>query len=104
MRDSDDLAALIDTADLFTLQPSAEAMAMSQIGGGEDAVQTEPEVMVPQYVATGDDAIGFVQVGQDQIIALLLLCEGDRLIQLAGSTRQLTQLAPGARQVSRMTR
>ena len=57
-------------------------------------MQAEPDVPVFQRPAAGDNAIGFMQVGEHQIEFTLLFGCDDGGIQLAGAAGQLGQLAP----------
>lgn len=71
---------------------------MAEIGGGENAVNAEPQAIRGQPLAAADDAIGFMQIGEHQIErAVLALVFGYCPIQRGGAARQLGQLAPGAR-------
>ena len=58
-------------------------------------MQAEPDVPVFQRPAAGDNAIGFMQVGEHQIEFTLLFGCDDGGIQLAGAARKFGDFAPG---------
>ena len=58
-------------------------------------MQAEPDVPVFQRPAAGDNAIGFMQVGEHQIEFALLLGVDYGCIQLAGTARKFGDFAPG---------
>lgn len=57
-------------------------------------MQAEPDVTLRERAAAGDDAVGFMQIGEHQIEIALQLRLGDGRIKLARAARQLGQLAP----------
>ncbi len=52
-------------------------------------MQAEPDVALAQRPAAGDDAVGFMQVGEYKVKLSLLLGPDDRGVQLAGAAGQL---------------
>ncbi len=89
------VAPLVNLLNFLLLHPAVKAGTVTEIRGREDAVQAEPDVALAQRPAAGDDAVGFMQVGEYKVKLSLLLGPDDRGVQLAGAAGQLGQLAPG---------
>ena len=58
---------------------------MAQVGGGENAMNAEPQLVRRDGSATRNDAIGFMKVGEDQIEwpCMALTC-GDDVVEREG--------------------
>ncbi len=83
------VAPLVNLLNFLLLHPAVKAGTVTEIRGREDAVQAEPDVALAQRPAAGDDAVGFMQVGEYKVKLSLLLGPDDRGVQLAGAAGQL---------------